>query len=259
MKRLNIKIPLVLMVLALGFASCQKDNTSNSNPDNTTAGIKLQALNKSFALPVNNSGNKSTSVVTASILWDTASMVVSSVKFEAELKSLVSHHDSIEFEYKWYGPQQVNLFDSTITLGNLILQPGFYDEIEIKVEGKKEDAGQNPVFYLHGFYSSNDSATLPIMVIVHEDVMFKTERDSVEITTADLSVFSSTIQLYLDQLMADIQISALDNATLTNGAIIISEESNTELYTLIMRNLLRDHHCEHEHGHGHGHGNGHGN
>jgi hypothetical protein len=253
MKRLNIKLPVVLIVLALGFSSCQKDNASTPAPDNTTAGIKLQALHKSFAIPVNNGGNKSTSVITASMLWDTARMVVSSVKFEAELKSVITHHDSIEIEYKWNGPLEVNLFDTTIALGNLLLQPGFYDEIEIKVVGLKEDAGNSPVFYLHGFYTGNDSVTLPVMVIVNESVMFKTERDSVEITASDISIFSSTIELYLDQLMADVEPSALDDATLTNGTIVISEDSNTELYALIMQNLHKDHHCEHDNGHGNGH------
>ncbi|NOU47504.1 MAG: hypothetical protein HOO86_10635 [Bacteroidales bacterium] len=254
MKRLNIKLPIVLIALALGFSSCQKDNASISATDNTTAGIKLQALHKSFPLPVNNSRDKSTSAVTASLLWDTARMIVSSVKFEAELKSVLTHHDSIEIEYKWNGPLEVDLFDSTIALGNLLLQPGFYDEIEIKVVGSKEDAGNSSVFYLHGFYTGIDSTTLPVMVIVNESVMFKTERDSVEITASDISIFSSTIELYLDQLMADVQPSALDDATLTDGMIVISEDSNTELYALIMQNLRKDHHCEHGHGHGNGHG-----
>jgi hypothetical protein len=124
------------------------------------------------------------------------------------------------------------------------------------VEGSKDDAGTNPVFYLHGFYTPNDSVKIPVMVVVNEDISFKTERDSVEITAADVSLFSSTIQLYLDQLMVDIQPSALDSAKLTNGNLIISAESNIELYRIIMRNLGKDQRCKHGQGNAYGHDKG---
>lgn len=247
MKKMNIKFPVLLMALALGFSSCQKDNSSTTD---STAGIKLQALNKSFSLPVLNSNVKASAIESASIAWDTARIIVSSIKFEAEMKSTISDNDSIEFEYKWNGPQEINLFDSTLSLGNLVLQPGFYDEIELKVECSAEDAGEKPVFYLHGLYTMNDSVTLPISFVVNEDIRFKTERGSVEITSADIAVFSSTIQLYLDQLMLDVQVSALENAVQTNGTIVISADSNSEVYNLIMQNLRKDHHCEHSHHHG---------
>jgi hypothetical protein len=262
MKRISIIIPLVLIALALWFTACKKDNSTSGNTTsaNSTMSIQVLAMNKSFSLPVNSSGNKSAAATTASIIWDTASMVISRIKYEAELKSLITHRDSIKISYEWAGPQDVNLFDTNTTLGNFVLQPGYYDEIEVKVDGFKQDAGSGPVFYLHGVYTKDDNTTLPVMISVNENVMFKTEKDSVAISSSNNTVFTSIIQLYLDQLMADIQLSALDNATLTNGAIVISADSNRELYRIIMRNLHKDHHCEHghHHGHGNGHGNGHG-
>lgn len=251
MKRARLVIPVVLIALALGFSACQKDNSNSSNSGNSTLGIKLQALNRSYSLPVTSTGLKSASTATTSIVWDTARMVVSNVKFEAELKSVITHHDSIEIEYKWTGPQEINLFDPTITLGNFTLQPGFYDQIELKVEGSKQDAGVKPVFYLHGVYNKDASTALPVRVKVNENVMFKTEKDSVVITASD-PIFTSIIQVYLDKLMADVQISALDNATLTNGILFISADTNTELYRIIVRNLVKNHHCEHGKGHGDG-------
>jgi hypothetical protein len=259
MKKLRIILPVVLLAMALGFTACKKDKADpgGSNSANSTLGIQIQAMNKTFSLPVNTSGLKSAAITSASITWDTASMVISHIKYEAELNSLITHRDSIKISYEWSGPQDVNLFDTNITLGNFVLQPGYYDEIEVKVDGFKQDAGSGPVFYLHGIYTKDDNTTLPVIVSVNENVMFKTEKDSVAISSADNTVFTSIIQLYLDQLMADIQLSALDSATLTNGAIVISADSNRELYRIIMRNLHKDHHCEH--GHHHGHGNGHGN
>jgi hypothetical protein len=247
MKRTSIVIPVALIALALGSSACKKDaSTSSGSP---TLGVKILALNKNYSLPVVINGTKSASAVTASMTWDTAIMTVSRVKIEAEMNSLASRHDSIKIEYEWSGPQSINLFDSNITVGNFALQPGYYDEMELKVDGFKHDAGNKPVFYLHGVYTSETLAALPVMVIVNEDIMFKSEKDSINVTGADNDGFTSIIQLKLDHLLADIQLPALDNATLTNGAIIISAKSNTGLYMIIMRNLRRNHHSEHGHGH----------
>lgn len=252
MKRVRLLFPVIFIALAIGFIACQKDNTNSSTLGNSTLGIRIQALNKSFSLPVADIGLKSASIATSSTLaWDTARMIVSGITFEAKLKSLITHHDSIAISYKWNGPQEINLLDTTITLGNFALMPGFYDEIELKVNGSKHDAGDKPVFYLHGVYNKDNITTLPVKVIVNENVSFKSEKDSVIVTTTDNADFASVIQLYLDQLMVEIQPSALDNATLTDGILVISADKNKELYRIVMRNLGKNHHSRHSHKDGH--------
>jgi hypothetical protein len=133
-------------------------------------------------------------------------------------------------------------------LGNFILTPGFYDEIELKVDGSKQAAGAKPVFYLHGVYTKADVTKIPVRVLVNEDLSFKTEKDSVTVTAADNTDFASVIQIFLDQLMVEIQPAALDNATLTNGVLVISADKNRELYRIILRNLIKNHYSRHFHG-----------
>lgn len=246
--KMKIIIPALLITLAAGFTACQKD--TNSTSGNSTLDFKLQAVNKSYSLPVSANGTKSTAATSAFVTWDTAQMVVSKLKYEAELKSTISNHDSIEIDYEWNGPQLVDLLDAATILGNYTLVPGYYDEIELKVIGNKKDAGNKPVFFLKGSYTNTASITIPISFQVYENVEFKTEKDSVEVT-ADNSIFTSTLLLYLDQLLIGIDPLVLDNATLTDGAIIISDDSNSEFYQIIMRNLRKDHHCNHGHKHGH--------
>lgn len=233
---------IAFIALAVGFVGCQKNNLSTTPSGPSTLGIKIQALNKSYSLPV-NSQLKSLAVASSSITWDTAHMVVSSVKFDAALKGKVSHRDSIQISYKWTGPKIADLLDTTLSFGNFILQPGFYDEVEIGVTGSKADANGAPVFYLHGMYSENDTSSIPIVVKVNDDVTFKTEKDSVDITNADQVGVTSYIQLFLDKLMVNIQPAFLDNAKLTDGEIVISATSNKELYWIILQNLYRNHQC----------------
>lgn len=244
-------LTFVLVALTFGFFACQKDQ-NNSSTGNSNLGIKLQALNKSFTMPVAPIGTKSASLATSALAWDTAHMVVSGINYEAKLKSLITHHDSIEISYKWKGPQEINLLDTTITLGNFILTPGFYDEIELRVDGSKQAAGSKPVFYLHGVYTKADVTTIPVRVIVNENISFKTEKDSVTVTAADNTDFASVIQIYLDQLMANIQPASLDNATLTNGILVISADKNRQLYLIMLKNLIKNHHNRHFHKKNHG-------
>lgn len=243
-------LTFVFAAITVGFFACQKDQNTPST-GNSNLGIKLEALNKSFTLPVVPIGTKSASLATSALAWDTAHMVVSGITYEAKLKSLKTHHDSIEISYKWKGPQEINLLDTTITLGNFTLTPGFYDEVELRVDGAKQAIGSKPVFYLHGVYTKADVTKIPVRVVVNENVSFKTEKDSVTVTKTDNADFASVIQIYLDQLMADIQPASLDNATLTNGILVISADKNRELYLIVVRNLIKNHHNRHFHEEGH--------
>lgn len=240
----KIIIPALLITMAAGFTACQKDSTTG----NSILEFKLQALNKSYSLPVKATGTKSTAATSAAITWDTAHMVVSKLEYEAQMKTAASNRDSIEISFEWKGPQLVNLLDASTILGSYTLLPGNYDEIELKVEGLKKDANGKPVFYLSGSYTNSAGSIMPISFKVYEDVLFKTEKDNIDVA-ADNSVFTSTIMLYLDQLLIGIEPIVLDNATLTNGALIISADSNSQIYQVIMMNLHKDHHSEHKHHH----------
>lgn len=243
MKRENVLI-IVFIALTLGFFACQKSSLDPADQGPSTLGVKIQALNRNYSLPVNNN-TKSATTETSTLSWDTVQMVVSSVTVKADLKSLISHKDSIEIVYKWTGPQVTDLLDSTISFGNFILQPGFYDEIEISVKGLEEDANNMPVFYMHGTYTNGDATTIPVKVEVNDDIVFKTEKDSVEVTEDNIDI-TSYIQIYLDELMAEVSPSALDNARLTEGIILISKESNRDIYKTMLRNLVKDHRCKYK-------------
>lgn len=235
------KLAMALAALSVIFAACQKNEIKNDGI--TEYGVAFEALNPSFSLPVGTT--KSVAVSSDSITWDSAHLVVSVIKFEAKLLSQLSGKDSIEIEYTWHGPELVNLLNNDLSLGNFVLQPGTYDEIELKVAGKKEDAGETPVFYLKGSYVNN-SGTWPIVVEVNENVAFKTEKENVEVTDEGIDI-TSVIQLYLDQLMTDIDPAALDSADLTDGVIVISADSNTALYHAIADNLSHDRHTHYKH------------
>ncbi|QIA06490.1 hypothetical protein [Draconibacterium halophilum] len=239
------KLFFALAFMAGIFVACNDDEDLNTSGE-SVLGVRIEALNTDFNLPV-QAGIKSVAVDSESIVWDSAHLVVSEIKFEAELKSLVTGEDSIEMEYKWFGPEMVDLLNNELTMGNFILQPGYYDEIELKVSGEQEDAGNDPVFYLEGIYTNNNGST-PIVVMVNDDVYFKTEKENVEVTEEEID-FMLVIQLYLDELMADVDIADLDAAELSDGVLLISADKNTEIHQIIVNNLEHDQRTHYKHKH----------
>jgi hypothetical protein len=261
----------ILFVVLTG-TSCRKENSTSANQD-SRMGIQITAYNKSAQLPVQTGVTKAALVGSAAtVIWDTASFVVSSVNFSAEMKSKLAvanhenedeHHlgysrDSVEIHFSWNGKQTINLFNLNTVFGGFMLNPGVYDELELSVKGKQSDSGSQPVFYLSGTYTTSALLTRRIVVAINQDISFKTEQDSVTVTGNGVNLVS-VVELYLNKLMAGVAVSSLDNATLlSNGTLLISVSSNPELYATILQNLRLDHPLHHHHeGENDGHqGNG---
>jgi uncharacterized lipoprotein YajG len=239
---------ILTVVIAASISACKKDSQVNPNSP-STLNLKMQGINRNVALPVTASGLKSTSAVTALVVWDSASMIVSKVSFEAEMRSTLTKEDSIEIEYSWRGPQTINLFDLSATIGSIVLPAGTYEKISLKVNSEKMDANGHALFYLAGRYTNAAGKVISLVISVNDPVSFKTVQREDTIVSGGATDFTNTIQLYLDQLLLKVDPALLDNAALTNGTLEISATSNSQLYWLILQNLRRDHHCESEHHH----------
>lgn len=245
----------LVVIFVISFTSCNKDSQDNASSTSSALNFKMQALNKSVSLPVSATGLKSASVTSAIVVWDKATMLVSKVKFEAEMKSVLTGKDSLTIAYSWRGPRTIDLFDLTSTIGSIVLPAGMYEKVSLKVNSEKEDANGLPLVYLSGNYTNAAGTILPIVISVSDPISFNTQQKNDTIISGVATDLSSTIEIYLDQIMLQVDIAALDNATLTDGKLVISATLNKELYQLILQNLRRDHHCKYEDHHGDHHNN----
>lgn len=214
-----------LLAIATGITvvSCQKESL---DPTASSLGVKIQATNRSFQVL------KSALASTPALTWDSGFMTVSKITFEAEKLEDEMSHDSSEFEIEWNGPKNVDLFDLNSLIGNIILQPGTYHEISLKVKALKKDAGNSPVFYLSGTYTNSQDSSIPVTVVVDEDLEFRVKQEGAVIDS--VTEYTSLINLNLSLLLSDVAVSDLDGATLTDGKIIISTSSNLSLYNKIL-------------------------
>lgn len=222
----TIKILGVLVVSAgMMFTSC----TKSSSPSTSSLGVKIQATNKAFSVL------KSTALSTPGFVWDTCFINVSKIEFEAEKRESESSMDSANVNFEWNGPKIVDLFSVSSVIGSIGLQPGLYSEVSLKIVALKSDAGTSPVFYLSGVYNDSTGVSVPVVVIINEDIEFNVSKEGTELNgTND---YTSLINLNLTLLLNGIGQSDLSVATLMNGKIVISSTSNVSLYNKIRGNF----------------------
>jgi len=245
MKKVNLLIiGAVLSVVAI--TGCKKDASNNNSTP--IMGLSVQALNPSFNLPVTSTMMKATSA-TSLVQITSAKLLVSKFSFEAELKSSNKAHDSVSIEYNWNGPKVVDLLNATADFGQLTLQPGFYDEIELRVASVRNNTDTIPVFSLTGNYTNSANVVIPVTFKVNEPVLIKTELKNDTITSTSTSSFSGIVQVYLDQLFVGIAPADLDNAVKTNGTIVINSTTNANLYQILTVNFIKRHHGEYHRHH----------
>ncbi|MCX6221798.1 MAG: hypothetical protein NTZ69_12520 [Bacteroidia bacterium] len=232
MKKFKI-LTAFAVVAVMMFASCKKDTSSSSS----TLSIRTQATNKSFSVL------KSASLAIPGFVWDTCYINVSKIDFEAKKKESENTQGSSSIDYEWKGIKKIDLFSINSVIGEIILQPGVYEEISLEIKAYKADAGASPVFYLSGTYANATGTVIPIRVIVNEDIAFKAEAEGGTVLNA-VNNYTSLINLNLALLMNGILQSDLDVAMLTNGKIVISNTSNILLYNKIKGNFNSSDHAE---------------
>lgn len=218
MKRISVAMLLFLGVILF---SCEKNNTDSSS----SLQVKMQAINKSSTIL------KSATLATPLFNWDVCTMNVSHIEFKAEGKETENAQNSYKVSYEWRGSKVVDLFDASSVIGDITLDPGIYDEIQLEIEAAKSQSATVPAFYLTGTYTNAQGTVIPIEITMNEDFKFEVEKEG---TTLDgTNDYSALINLNLALLMSGVSESDLGAATLTDGKIIVNTTSNPNIYLKI--------------------------
>lgn len=229
---------LVLLAGGLLLGSCKKGMNTG-----TKIQYKAQAVNPSYTITganivpttMNGSSSAARTDGSISISWNAGYMIVSKIEFEAEKENSEKEGDTSAVNFEMRGPVKVDLFSTPSFLGTITIPPATYDQIEIKVEGKKTASG-DPNFYLKGIYTDSSGKKIPLELQVNENFEIDAEQPKFVAQAID---YTSLIKLRLDLLAKNISATNLNSATQTNGTIIISSTSNTGIYQTIVSNFLQ--------------------
>jgi hypothetical protein len=236
MKTKRIFYFIGLLFLSVVIQSCKKDNPSS-------LGFKIKATDTSYNPGLMKSALNST---TLPIIWDTASIILNRLEFEAEYKQLTDSTSlSMDVEYKWQGNQTINLLAIPPVFATLDLPDGIYREIELKVISREPATPAVPNFYLEGRLST-DVDVFPIVLLVRDDFTVKTEVNDWEINSQNGNSYVGLIELSLQQVFSKISMDDMMGAQLVNGRIVISSSVNADLYEKILESLGDSGECHHE-------------
>lgn len=192
--------------------SCQK------NKDSAGVNYQLKATSTS-----------STVARTAGTLsWTSGYALASEIKFEAK-------KEGNEVEQKSKAEQKVDLFASVSTLGTVQLPAGSYKEVEFKIQLMPSQTAV--AFELKGTYGGK-----AVTFQVNEALEVKGEKEGVDIS--DGASYTAVTSLNLSLLSLGVSSKLLDNATASNGEILISSTSNADLYAIMLANLKNLDDCD---------------
>lgn len=204
-----------IVAAGLSLAGCKKDNKDGS------VRYQLKSTNPSSSLARTATGSSASARLNGTLTWTSGFANATRIKFEAETNNR-------EIEYKSTAKQRLDLFSAISSLGSITIPPGTYKEVEFKIE--IAPAGNEPALELKGTYNGT-----PVTLRVDNAFEFKAEKEGVTIT--DNNGYTAITTLNLALLTQGITDADLSNATKTNGAIVISATSNTNLFAKIVNSL----------------------
>lgn len=215
-----------LLATVVLFTNCKKE-INGSDANGSSFAFQVKAANPSTAL--NRIAADLRTDGSATIQWTAGTATANLLKFEAK-------NASGEVEFKQNVQQTIDLFSASSVLGKLTVAPGTYSEVEFKAF--LVPAGNNNALELNGTFTSGGTA-VPVSFRVSSAVELKAEKAN--ITVAAGSAYSALNTLDLSQLAKGITEADLLGATRTGNTIVLSANSNSRLYSILLSNLGKHH------------------
>jgi hypothetical protein len=228
---------LVIGMYVLGIVSilsaCKKnDNASTSTDTQMAFALSANGSVSPVSVTGNSDGLTTNSLATnasgsASITWTSGIANVSGFKLEAKKKG-------VEIEITSRNLTSIDLFAATPATISTAIDTGTYSEIELRVLFTKSATATLPLT-LKGNYTSTTGTVTPIEFDFNDDATIKIEAEN--ITVDGSTDVAALAKLDVSKLVTGFAASVLDNATRTNGTIIISSTVNANIYNFIKANI----------------------
>jgi hypothetical protein len=214
-------------IAVLLFGSCKKSSSDDASASSSTVQVQLKVANPLVVVNLIEGPG--------SILWTSGSATATQVKLEAK-------QNASQLEFKSTGLQQIDLFASVlVSLGNIVIPAGNYTEVEFRISLNQN--GSSSAMDLNGQYTNGTTGVItPVAFSLNGLFELKTEQSNVAVTGSGSITALTTLNLAF--VSNGITQAMLNSATITNGKIIISASSNSNLYNLIINNLQQTHHVD---------------
>ena len=231
MKKTFLNLGAASMLFAALLTSCSKDKNV-STASQAELGFQLTADNSQSTVGTSSVTDgktvNATVVSSTNIKWTSVIANISRFKLEAK-------KNGTETEITTKNVTNLDLLNLASSPITAMVDTGHYREIEVKILLVKSTGTDIPLT-AKGTLTTAGGAVVPIEFDYNDNAIIKAEVKDVTVdATTDVT---SKVNLHLNRLVAGISSAALDQATRTNGTIVISSTSNAVIYNKVIANLI---------------------
>lgn len=233
MKRLltpNSGISLFMGLLFVTACTKKADNTTATLQFSAQANNNLYTMSGSTITPVSASANTNGM---ATLNWTAGYVNATEFEFEAAKENNNDQSDTTHVQYQAQGSFRIDLFATPTALASLVIPAATYDHVQVEIQSVKSATGALN-FYLKGTYKNAAGIATPIEVQLNESFAIHSEITKWQAQTL---TYTSLVKMHLDLFLKNVTTTLLDNASQTNGSILISSTSNAAIYQLLVANL----------------------
>jgi uncharacterized lipoprotein YbaY len=211
-----------VMLAAALFSSCDDDTAPPAK-----ARLNLQVSTN--RQPTTKTGREAS---VNQLVFTTGSIKFREVVFDADIVGAVGADTSISITH-----EQVAVIDyatGTITPAVVIeVPPGVYEDVYLGIE--IQDEGANPSVVIEGTFTDSQGMAVPVRFEFNSGEVFEAEAERVTLTEGRSVIARITFDA--QYWFGTITASQLENATRTNGRIVVSETSNVGIFGIVAQRL----------------------
>ncbi|HEY4195539.1 MAG TPA: hypothetical protein VGM63_08385 [Mucilaginibacter sp.] len=221
----SIITPLVLAVILL--AACKKNNSSN------TATPPSGSSKLTFQLAAVNSADSTGAAVDsvpsiAGLVWSAGTANVGKFDF-------VAKRSGVSINILSRNLTNVDLFALTPLVTYVTLDTGVYKQIQISAFLESSNNDSIPPLKLSGSFTNDSSKVVPITFTLTDNAIVQVGASNIDINgTTD---YTALLDMQLNKVTRGITAADLNKAKVTNGTIVISRSSNSQLYYKMRANI----------------------
>lgn len=221
MKKINYLFAL-LMTGLLGLSACNDDEVSQP-----TIQFKFNTVNTTSSIPTGRTAANS-------LTFTSGTITLEEIEFEAEVEG----RDSIEADIDMIVSIDFATGQTTPDISQLTFPVGTYSSVEVELELLYTgNNGTTPGVLIEGVFEDRTGTTHPVRFIYNSDQTFEIEREGTITFTEGANIVAQVtfdpVAWFAGVTSADLEAATKDS----EGVIVISENSNVEIYDIVADGL----------------------
>ncbi|MGY6741540.1 MAG: hypothetical protein ACXIUQ_02310 [Cecembia sp.] len=225
------------ILAALAFAATFTFVSCNSEDE--IPGTSEGTLGFAFVLNNGNTGEANTRTVNSNLTIENGFIQIKELELEVKGRNEQgSFEKEIEIKFQDIRKVSFNDFDESADFF-ITIQAGEYKEIELELD--LIDHRNEPSIYIEGTYVYQSGATIPVVFEYYgDDIDFEVEIEAKDGGYFTIDAMNNPLALFeinAANWFRGISDSEFENATLTNGVMLIQRDSNREIYSRVTRNI----------------------